>query len=101
MGKQEELKPSAAQASQREEASGQGLLLALNSYFGDSYSATTITDAEGYYRFDGLASGTYTLTLSKSGYIFDPIDVTVSNEPVENITVTPTGRRLYLPVTTR
>jgi 6-phosphogluconolactonase (cycloisomerase 2 family) len=38
---------------------------------GDSTASTT-TDANGNYRFDGLAGQTYTVTPSKEGYIFDP-----------------------------
>jgi hypothetical protein len=35
-------------------------------------SATTTTDASGNYRFDGLASGSYTVTPSLAGFTFTP-----------------------------
>lgn len=45
-----------------------------------SQTATTTTDVNGFYRFDGLASsGTYTVTPSKTGYVFIPASQTFSN----------------------
>lgn len=47
-------------------------------------NATTTTDASGAFAFSSLADGTYTLTPSLSGYVFDPTTtaVTVSGSDV-------------------
>ena len=39
---------------------------------------TAQTGTNGYYSFSGVADGSYTLTTSKPGYIFSPVDVVVS-----------------------
>ncbi len=39
-------------------------------------SATVVTDASGNYAFSGLANGSYTITPSKSGLTFSPINST-------------------------
>lgn len=41
-------------------------------------TATATTDASGNYSFAGLANGSYAVTPSKSGYIFNPISTAVS-----------------------
>jgi IPT/TIG domain/Carboxypeptidase regulatory-like domain len=41
-------------------------------------SASTTTAASGDYSFGGLATGTYTVTPSASGYVFDPAQLTVT-----------------------
>jgi len=47
-----------------------GVLVTLS---GDA-SDTDTTDVNGDYAFTGLADGSYTVTPTKSGYIFDPVD---------------------------
>ncbi|MEA3457472.1 MAG: carboxypeptidase regulatory-like domain-containing protein, partial [Candidatus Thermoplasmatota archaeon] len=39
---------------------------------------TNKTGANGYYSFSGVADGSYTLTASKPGYTFSPVDIVVS-----------------------
>ena len=53
-------------------------------------SATTTADASGNYSFTGLANGSYTVTPSKSGYTFSPINaaVTVANANATGINFT-------------
>ncbi len=41
-------------------------------------SATTSTDASGNYAFPGLASGSYTVTPTKTGYEFAPVNLSVT-----------------------
>jgi protocatechuate 3,4-dioxygenase beta subunit len=57
-------------------------------------SSTTTTDASGQYTFAGLASGTYSISVSLSGYSFSPSSstVTVSNSNItgQNFTGTAT-----------
>jgi hypothetical protein len=59
---------------------------------GDS-SATGTTDSNGDFSFNGLSSGAYTITPSKSGYGFDPeyISASVNNGDLtnENFVATP------------
>ena len=61
-------------------------------------SATQSSDSSGNYSFSGLVNGSYTVTPSSSGYIFNPIStaVTVSgtNQPGKNFTMA-TGGTTY------
>jgi hypothetical protein len=41
-------------------------------------SASTTTDTSGFYRFTGLSNGSYTITPTKTGYTFSPVNRTVS-----------------------
>ncbi len=50
-------------------------------------SASTTTDASGRYVFDGLPSGTYSVTPSLAGYIFSPPTATVVTAEDSNIAV--------------
>jgi hypothetical protein len=43
-----------------------------------SASGNTVTDASGNYTFAGVVNGSYTVTPSKSGYTFSPINQTVN-----------------------
>ncbi|MDD4179723.1 MAG: hypothetical protein PHH14_06745 [Candidatus Margulisbacteria bacterium] len=49
-----------------------------------SASGTTYTNSFGFFSFDGLSNGTYSLTPAKTGYTFDPAarTVTISSESV-------------------
>lgn len=51
-----------------------GITLTLS---GDG-TGTAVTDADGGYRFDGLARGSYILTPEKDGYTFDPESRTIT-----------------------
>jgi uncharacterized protein (TIGR03437 family) len=57
-------------------------------------SATATADVSGNYTFGGLANGTYTMTPSKSGYIFSPTSqtVTVSSANLSAINFTATAQ---------
>jgi hypothetical protein len=52
-------------------------------------SQTTVTDSNGQFTFSKLLVGTYLLTPSKAGYIFDPtsVSVPVTNANVSNINI--------------
>jgi hypothetical protein len=52
-------------------SSGPGVTLSLT---GDA-SSSTVTDSTGFFRFDGLADGTYQVTPQKAGYRFQPPSV--------------------------
>jgi parallel beta-helix repeat protein len=62
-------------------ASGTGVTVTLSG----AANATTVTDNNGNYGFGGLASGSYTLTPSKSGFSFSPAD---QNETISTADVT-------------
>jgi len=49
-------------------------------------SATTTTDSNGNYSFEGLANNTYTVTPTKSGYTMSPVsrNVTVNGVNMTN-----------------
>jgi len=57
---------------------------------GTSTLATTSADASGNYSFQGLASGTYTVTPSQAGYTFTPLSqsVTVSGADLGGVNFT-------------
>ncbi len=59
-------------------ASGMGLSGVTVALSGAS-TATTTTDSSGNYSFVSLASGTYTVTPSRSGYTFTPPNQTLTN----------------------
>lgn len=44
---------------------------------GSAGSATTLTNATGYYIFSGLVNGNYSVAASKAGYVFSPLSPTV------------------------
>lgn len=46
-----------------------------------SSGASVSTDGNGYYSFGGLAAGNYTITPSKSGFIFTPLSKSVTIPP--------------------
>jgi hypothetical protein len=50
-------------------------------------TATTTTDASGNYSFSGLADGTYTVTPSKSGFVFSPGSQTITISGGHNLAV--------------
>lgn len=56
-------------------------------------SGTTTTDSNGNYTFSGLNAGTYTITPSKSGFTYNPTNLTVTittgNVTGQNFTATP------------
>ena len=60
---------------------GTGVTLTLS---GPS-STSTSTDASGNYTFSGLANGTYTITPSKSGFLFTPQIVNYSGTPITGV----------------
>ena len=55
-------------------------------------TATTITDANGNYTFTGLDNGSYTITLSRTGFTFSPTSspqtVSGANKTAVNFTTT-------------
>jgi len=53
---------------------GSGVTVTLSG----TVSATTVTDANGNYSFAGLPDGTYTVTPSRSGFIFSPVSQAVA-----------------------
>jgi hypothetical protein len=55
-------------------ASGAGTTLTL----GGAGTGTVTTDASGNYTFNGLANGTYTVTPSKTGFTFNPANLSFS-----------------------
>lgn len=61
----------------------EGVLVTLT---GDA-SRTTTTDAEGNYKFEHLSNGTYTITPSQDGVLFEPVSrvVTVNNRDVAGV----------------
>lgn len=67
---------------------GSGVTIALT---GDA-SGSVVTDSSGNYSIGNLANGTYTVTLSKSGYTFTPPSQTIkingANSPNVNFTAT-------------
>jgi len=67
-------------------AAGSGTLVRL----GSSPSRTTTADSSGNYSFTGLASGTYPVTPTKSGYMFTPASrsVTVNGADVAGVNFT-------------
>lgn len=57
-------------------------------------SFTTTTDADGWYRIGNVPQGTYSLTMSRSGYTTATVDVTVTTSNVTDppdTTITATG----------
>ncbi len=68
-------------------AYGSGVV--LNVINGSSTNKTT-TDANGNFSFNVLANGTYTITPSKTGYVFSPVSrvVTVSSGSVAGVNFT-------------
>jgi len=66
------------------------------SLFG-SVSANTTTNASGNYTFRGLSNGTYTVTLRKSGYSFEPPyrPVTISGTNVTGVNFTASVASTY------
>jgi hypothetical protein len=69
-------------------ASGSGAVVIL----GGASSATTTADSSGSFSFVGLANGSYTITPSKSGFVFSPSSqpVTVSGASVSGVSFTGT-----------
>ncbi|HYA95499.1 MAG TPA: family 16 glycosylhydrolase, partial [Terriglobales bacterium] len=67
-------------------ASGSGATLTL----GGAASATTTANSSGAYSFSGLANGTYSVTPSKSSYVFSPSAQaeTISGASVSNVNFT-------------
>ena len=67
-------------------------------------AGSATTDASGSYTISGLVTGTYTLTPSKSGYIFSPASRTVSMPPNSSqqdfigAPLPPRLRLLYVPL---
>jgi uncharacterized repeat protein (TIGR01451 family) len=60
-------------------ASGEGLA-GVTLTLGGAQTATTTTDARGYYQFTGLTAGsTYIVTPAKTGYTFTPLSQTLSD----------------------
>ena len=49
---------------------------------GNNYSESTETDSNGYYEFDELAAGDYTLTYEKDGYETQTMDISLEEENV-------------------
>jgi hypothetical protein len=49
---------------------------------GSNYSESTETDSNGYYEFDKLAAGDYTLTYEKDGYETQTMDISLEGENV-------------------
>ena len=70
-------------------ASGSGTLVTLSG----ASSATTTADSSGNYSFSGLVNGSYTVTPSKIGFIFNPTSqsVTVSGSAVTGVNFTATA----------
>jgi len=64
-------------------ANGAGSIVSL----GGSPSAVTSADASGAYAFPGLPAGTYTVTPSRSGYVFTPASapVTITSADITGI----------------
>jgi hypothetical protein len=58
---------------------------------GGSTVASMSSDSDGYYRFENLATGTYTVVPGKSGYSFSPSSLTVSQVPSSGNDFTATG----------
>jgi VWFA-related protein len=60
---------------------------------GNGTSGTTFTDANGNYTFTGLTNGSYTITPSRTGYIFTHASTSVTlngaNSTTNNFTATP------------
>jgi hypothetical protein len=67
-------------------ASGSGVTVTL----GGAATATTIANSAGNYSFTGLASGSYTVTVSESGFTFSPPSspVTVSGANITGVNFT-------------
>ena len=49
---------------------------------GNNYSESTETDSNGYYEFDKLAAGDYTLTYEREGYETQTMDISLEEENV-------------------
>jgi hypothetical protein len=66
--------------------SGRKALAGVTVTLGGDSSSVTSTDRKGNYTFQGLASGTYTVTPDSTGYTFSPVSrmVTVSSTNVMN-----------------
>jgi hypothetical protein len=64
--------------------SGRKALSRVTLTLGGDSNSVTITDRKGNYTFEGLASGTYTITPAETGYTFSPngLTVTVSNADI-------------------
>ncbi len=71
-------------------ATASGVSMALTG----AATANTTTDASGNYTFSGLNNGSYTVTPSKSGYTFSPVNIAVTisgaNQTGKNFTATAT-----------
>ena len=67
-------------------ASGSGATLTL----GGASSSTTTANSSGNYTFSGLVNGMYSVTPSKSGYVFSPVaqSATISSANVANLNFT-------------
>ena len=69
-------------------AAGNGATVKLTG----SATATVTANASGAYTFSGLAAGSYTVTPTQTGYVFNPVStaVTVTNANVSNVNFTGT-----------
>jgi len=69
----------------------QGVTVSLTA--GTSVVATTTTDVTGHFAFTGLLDGAYTVTPTKTGYLFSPVSqvVTVAGADVTAQTIFPTA----------
>ncbi len=66
-----------------------GVLVQANQ--GGSTIGSASSDSDGYYRIENLASGSYTILLSKTGYTFSPASQSVSAVPASGINFTASG----------
>ena len=69
---------------------GVAVVLTGTDVYGDPVNVTVLTDANGFYSFDGLTAGTYTVTQIQPGGFDDGIDsgdpsFTVGNDVLSNI----------------
>jgi hypothetical protein len=70
-----------------------GVLISLTSNLSYTTAITTLVDATGLYTFSNLISDTYTLTPTKTGYLFSPVSASVALPP--SATVNFTGTAVY------
>ena len=79
-------------------ASGSGTTVALTG----AATLTTLADGSGNYSFSGLPNGVYTLTPSKTGFVFTPVSqsVTISGASVAGVAFTAAAPSIAIDVTT-